>query len=299
MRWQKVGNIFCPSGQYPWMQSHAANPVADCLGGSRFRIYFSCRDRDNRASIGYVVIDMQRPLEVLELSPDPVLSPGEPGTFDDSGTSMGCITRDGERTLLYYLGWNLGVTVPWRNSIGLLISEEGKPFRRFSQAPVMDRNHADPYSISYPFVMKEADRWRMWYGSNLRWGDRQEDMDHVIKYAESSDGIHWHPTGRIAVDLSGPGEYAISRPSVIKEAGIYRMWYSCRGKAYRIGYAESQDGMGFQRLDAQAGITVSDSGWDAESVEYPHVFDHAGRRYMLYNGNRYGLTGFGLAVLDT
>jgi acetyltransferase-like isoleucine patch superfamily enzyme len=83
MRWQKLGNIFCPSGQYPWMQSHAANPVADCLGGSRFRIYFSCRDRNNRASIGYVVIDMHRPLEVLELSPKPVLSPGEPGTFDD------------------------------------------------------------------------------------------------------------------------------------------------------------------------------------------------------------------------
>jgi hypothetical protein len=27
------------------------------------------------------------------------------------------------------------------------------------------------------------------------------------------------------------------------------------------------------------------------------VFDHAGCRYMLYNGNGYGKTGFGLAVL--
>jgi hypothetical protein len=27
------------------------------------------------------------------------------------------------------------------------------------------------------------------------------------------------------------------------------------------------------------------------------VFDHKGERYMLYNGNGYGQTGFGLAVL--
>ena len=33
-------------------------------------------------------------------------------------------------------------------------------------------------------------------------------------------------------------------------------------------------------------------------IEYPHVFDHNGKRHMLYNGNNYGKTGFGLAVLE-
>jgi hypothetical protein len=33
-------------------------------------------------------------------------------------------------------------------------------------------------------------------------------------------------------------------------------------------------------------------------IEYPFVFDHADQRYMLYNGNGYGKTGFGLAILD-
>jgi len=33
-------------------------------------------------------------------------------------------------------------------------------------------------------------------------------------------------------------------------------------------------------------------------IEYPHVFDHKAKRYMLYNGNNYGKTGFGLAVLE-
>ena len=33
-------------------------------------------------------------------------------------------------------------------------------------------------------------------------------------------------------------------------------------------------------------------------VCYPYVFDHAGNRYMLYNGNGYGRTGFGMAILE-
>jgi hypothetical protein len=76
------------------------------------------------------------------------------------------------------------------------------------------------------------------------------------------------------------------------------MWYSYRGDAYKIGYAESCDGKKWERLDAQVGITTSASGWDSEMIEYPFVFDHKGHRYMLYNGNDYGRTGFGLAILE-
>jgi hypothetical protein len=43
---------------------------------------------------------------------------------------------------------------------------------------------------------------------------------------------------------------------------------------------------------------VSDQGWDAEMIEYPFILDHQGERYMLYNGNGYGKTGFGLAILE-
>ena len=298
MRWKKLGNIFCPSGQHPWMRSHAANPVADSLGGEVFKIYFSCRDSDNRSSIGYIVIDINQPANILEISADPVVSPGETGAFDDSGASMGCIAQDNDKKFLYYLGWNLGVTVPWRNSIGLLVSEDGNRFRRFSRAPVLDRNDSDPFTVSYPFVLKDSGKWKMWYGSNLKWGQRQEEMDHLLKYAESEDGVHWNPTGIISVNFKDPGEYAMSKPSLIKEDGIYKMWYSYRGNAYRIGYAESADGIRFERMDDSAGIDVSTTGWDSESVEYPNIFDHKGQRFMLYNGNKYGLTGIGIAVLE-
>jgi hypothetical protein len=76
------------------------------------------------------------------------------------------------------------------------------------------------------------------------------------------------------------------------------MWYASRGAAYRIGYAESADGLQWERKDGEAGLSVSAEGWDSEMIAYPCVFDHRGRRYMMYNGNGYGRTGIGLAVLD-
>jgi hypothetical protein len=94
---------------------------------------------------------------------------------------------------------------------------------------------------------------------------------------------------------------------VIKENGKYRMWYCYRGSvdyrsdrenSYRIGYAESPDGINWERKDAEVGIDRSDEGWDAIMMEYPYVYEHRGRKYMLYNGDGFGETGFGYAVLE-
>ncbi len=300
MKWTKLGRIFCPDGNYDWMRTHAAGPVAEHIEGDRFRIYFGCRDGSNRTSIGSLDIDITQADRILRLSGEPVIAPGSPGLFDDSGTSMGCLVQNGSSRYLYYLGWNLGVTVPWRNSIGLAVSPGSQAaFRKFSRAPVIDRSEIDPFSVSYPWVLYDGGRWRMWYGSNLNWGPDQADMAHVIKYAESQDGIEWNRRGSVAIDLKFPGEYGIAKPCVVRDGPLYRMWYSYRGNApYRIGYAESADGSQWTRMDHNAGIDVSTSGWDSESIQYAHVFRHRGRWYMLYNGNGYGKTGFGLAISD-
>jgi len=51
----------------------------------------------------------------------------------------------------------------------------------------------------------------------------------------------------------------------------------------------------WDRKDEQAGISSSGE-WDSEMQAYPAVFDYAGKRYLLYNGNGYGRTGVGWAV---
>lgn len=299
MKWEKQGLIFDPETDLPKSWTHASNPVGIPLNDQVCRFYFSSRDAKNRSHIFYSDIQLFPHIKVLSVSSEPVLSPGDLGLFDDSGVSLACIFQDGSDTLMYYLGWNLGVTVPWRNSIGLakLEKSSGK-FKKVSLAPVLDRNHVDPYSVSYPFVMKEGSRWRMWYGSNLRWGPEQKDMDHIIKYAESADGIHWNPIGEISIGIEAPNEYAFSRPFVRRKGSGYEMWYSFRGEAYRIGYAVSNDGIKFKRQDSESGISVSENGWDNEAISYPHIFAMGGQTFMVYNGNKFGKTGFGLATLS-
>jgi predicted GH43/DUF377 family glycosyl hydrolase len=283
------------------MVSHAAVPFAELIKDNFFRIYFTSRDKDNRSHVGYVEIDIHNPQKIIHLSDNPILSPGNLGTFDDSGTMLSWITEYKEHKYLYYIGWNLGVTVPFRNSIGLAIgSKNNLSFKRYSEGPILDRNNKEPHFCASSCVLAESSKWKMWYLSCVRWEVVNEVPRHWynIRYAESVDGINWIRDGIVCINFESKEEYAISRPSVIKDFDIYKMWYSYRGKTYRIGYAESNDGINWIRLDDQVGIDVSISGWDSEMIEYPHVFKHKNKAYMLYNGNGYGKTGFGLAVLD-
>lgn len=303
MSWKKIGNIFCPDNNFDWMVSHASNPFAVKKGEDLFRIYFTCRDIINRSHIGFIDVDFSKDSLIVHISEEPVLAPGVPGLFDDSGVAMGFYIEINNIPHIYYLGWNLKVTVPWLNSIGLARynASSGK-FDKVSRAPIMDRSDGDPFSISYPSLLFENDIYRMWYGSNLQWGAVQSEMNHVIKYAESLDGICWTRTNKIVLNLLHPNEYAISKPFVIKQGNKYQMWYSYRAngdiQTYRIGYAESFDGENWTRLDEKAGIDVSKQGWDSEMICYPFVFNWRDKVYMLYNGNGYGRTGFGLAVLQ-
>ena len=299
-RWEKRGLIFDPRGWNTWFVSHAALPVVWMLSGKSCRVYFSGRDREGRAQVGYFEFDPADAGLVTVLSDSAVICSGDLGTFDDRGATSSCIVEQQGRLYQYYTGWNLGVTVPFYYGIGLAISDNaGKHFRKISAAPVLGRNAMDPYLCASPSILIEGGVWRMWYVSGVRWEIEEGKAKHYyhVKYAESRDGIEWRPTGKVCIDFKSPDEYAIGRPCVLREEGIYRMWYCYRGSKYRIGYAESRDGLDWERIDEKAGIDTSDSGWDSEELAYPFLFQMNGQLWMLYNGNGYGQTGIGLAVL--
>jgi hypothetical protein len=71
-----------------------------------------------------------------------------------------------------------------------------------------------------------------------------------------------------------------------------------RARAYRLGYAYSDDLSHWTRDDAAGGIDVSAEGWDSEMQCYPHAFWCGDEVYMLYNGNAFGRSGFGVARLE-
>lgn len=298
-RWEKLGRIFEAAGQIPWLQSHAAVPIAEPIGDSWVRVYFSARDGHQRSHTGALVFDLNDPERTVALEITPILVPGELGAFDDSGAMGTWLTQVGETRYLYYIGWNLGITVPFRNAIGLAISHGGQPFEKRYPGPIVDRTAQEPHFCASCAVVVSEGRWRMWYLSCTGWSECSEGLRHHyhIKSAESSDGIHWQREGRVAIPFKNASEYAISRPSVLHDEQGWHMWYSHRGERYRLGYAHSEDGLDWTRRDEAVGIDVSASGWDSEMICYPHVFDLAGERYMLYNGNGFGRSGLGLARL--
>ena len=120
-----------------------------------------------------------------------------------------------------------------------------------------------------------------------------------MKYTESTDGIHWHNKSIQCMEFKNEDEHGFGRPYVWKEVDKYKMLYSIRtySRGYYIGYAESEDGVHWERKDDEAGIELSKSGWDSVNLSYPYLYKYRDKVYMFYNGNGCGKSGFGYAQL--
>ena len=297
--WVKHGVILKPNPGRYWMKSHVAVPTVEHVRGDIYRMYFCSRDAQNRSHIGYSEFDINNPMQMISITPEPVLGLGELGAFDDNGVTPTWVMDVGDRKYLYYVGWNKGATVRMHLFVGLAISTDGgKSFSRQSRAPILERIEVDPLLTATLSILKEGDIFRMWYISGDRWFDRDGETYPVynIKYAESHDAVHWDRRGRVCLSYKDAEEHALARPCVIKEDGIYKMWFSHKGSDYRIGYAESVDGFEWKRMDEKVGLEKTSSEFDSVMQEYAFVVVHGNTKYMFYNGNEYGKDGICLAT---
>jgi hypothetical protein len=306
IEWKKMGRIFVPSGE-GFFKTHAARPVPYQLSGDVLRIFFSSRDHDDRMLPTFIDVEADNPANILHVGEQPLVGLGDPGTFDDSGVTLGSITvRDGIASL-YYTGWKRRrSSVSFELSIGMLRwNRERDDYQRAFAGPILGQDKNHPLLTAGPFVISEGGVYRMWYCSGTDWKFPQNNPEpiYTVFYAESSDGINWTPRNNPVIDFKYDGE-VISAPWVLKVKDKYCMWYSTRGHAtkqaknYRIGYAESADGISWTRLDELAGITCSESGWDSEMICYPSFHAFNDKVYMFYSGNAVGRGGLGYAVAD-
>ena len=298
--WIKLGQLYEPKSLSEKLQSHAANPIAVHLQNDIFRIYFSGRNSQNRSSVGFVDIDILKHI-VHRVQPEPIFSYGNDDSFFSHGVSIGCIQEIKEQTLIFFMGWQCASDQHWRGDIGVLVLDNKETLSLLSSKPYLPTDDIDPISFSYPWITKKPNgELIMYYGSTRTWNSPNGEMVHVINKAFSRDGIYWEKHGLAVPYFEGVAQ-AFSRPTVlIDKYGKYHMWFSYRsgtGTPYRIGYASSSDGISWQLELHKSGIEVSPSGWDSEMIEYPFVFTHKSNVYMLYNGNGYGKTGFGLCLL--
>ncbi len=310
-KWNKKGLIFSPSGEQHWMYNYAQIPFPMDFGDF-LRIYFATREKYDgkmvRAYGGFVDLDKNDLKKVLNVATEPLVELGGIGEFDEFGSMPCSVVKNGDEYFLYYVGWTRCHSVPYDWEIGLARSLDGTHFKRIGKGPLMGPTVGEPYLNSTPIVYKFGDTWHMFYHTGCQWIKKDEKLEsqYIIKHATSTDGINWDRNNRQVLPLAVENECQTS-PSVINIGGTYHMFFCYRegldfredrDKSYRIGYACSSDLENWTRDDAQAGIDVSEEGWDSQMIEYPHIIKVKDRYVMFYCGNHFGKDGFGYAELE-
>ena len=316
MKWKKLGKIFDPTKYklsnncFEFAQSPQTLVFDDFI-----RIYFSTREKDKTGKyLSHIsFIDMDKEFKsVSGISTDTVIELGGLGCYDEHGIFPLNVMRDGDKVLGYIGGWSRRVSVSVETSIGLAISnDDGLTFKRIGDGPILTSSLDEPFLVGDPFVAKYINVYNMWYIYGVKWVENEtkhyKERVYKIGHATSDDGVAWHKTGKQLVCDKLNSDECQALPTVIKFNGKYHMYFCYRQAvdfrknrehAYRIGYAFSADLKNWIRDDDNAGIALSEDGWDSGMMCYPHVFHCEDKIYMLYNGNEFGRFGFGLAVLE-
>ena len=214
--------------------------------------------------------------------------------WEHHAVSSGTIMKDEGIYKLWYSGHD-----KYKYRIGYAVSEDGINWKRTDENPVMDTGAAggwDSDCAAYPFVMKEDGIYKMWY---YGFG---KDAPPSIGYAASKDGIYWerHPEPVLTPGKAGIWDsYFVGYPSIIKEGDKYLMWYAAVDNPYgpwRIGYAESKDGISWVRNDEPVLDTGQYGEWDESGVSYPRVIKEGNKYILWYSGINGGSLRIGIAL---
>jgi predicted GH43/DUF377 family glycosyl hydrolase len=315
-KWEKLGRVFNPTtvkGR-PWLKEFA-QCTSTLIFDDFVRVYFSCRplkDENGQYTSNTSFLDLDRKdlTKIIRIADKPLLELGELGTFDEFGIYPTCVIKVNDIIYFYYAGWTRMSSVFADLAIGVAVSKDGENFQRLGKGPVISKTLNEPFQFSGPKVRFYNNWFFMFYLAGEKWvlnDDGTSESIYKIRIAYSYDGLTWNRSGDNIIDGLLEKDECQAGPDVFYYGGKYHMYFSYRyglnfrnnDRGYRIGYAWSKDLFTWTRDDANAGIDLSDSGWDSTDMHYPHVFECDGKLYMLYNGNEFGRYGFGLAQLES
>ena len=302
MKWSKKGIIFNSADLASWAKSGAMIPTPMILNNDTVRVFTTFLDIDGIGRTGFVDLDITNLQKVKNYSKTPIFEIGEPGTFDENGIVTCSVIKNADGDLyFYYAGFELGTKIRYRLFTGLVITDSDLNLKRKYSVPILDRTETELFFRCGPFCLFEENIFKMWYVAGSHWTniDGKTMPVYEIKYLESIDGVNWPKEGKKCINITSNDEHGFGRPYVIKHTNKYKMFYSIRVNhlGYRLGYAESNDGVIWERKDKQLNLDVSPTGWDSQMICYSAVIELNGKLVMFYNGNDFGGSGFGYAEL--
>jgi predicted GH43/DUF377 family glycosyl hydrolase len=303
-RWTKyAGNpVYGPqrSGNWDtWTNGVSVVPDPD---GETYKMFYAGRDGEG---IGVAEAKVSQPTEWHELPTSPVLKPRNDNWEGNRINQPRVVVVSDDHWRMYYTGWGFeGPGTSW--AMGIAESfDGGLTWSRFGEEPILERgalDSPDGGGACVPMVLFVEGRWMMWYTAGVVNHSSHTQIHLCLAY--SKDGLHWEKADENPVlgdDFADDPERSVtSRCYVRHDAGVFRVWYSYACPNYEIRYAESLDGLRWERSPISPVLGPSvDPSWDDQTVEYPEVQIVDGTFRLWFCGNGFGSVGYAEGKAET
>lgn len=302
-RWKKheANPIYGPKQSGEWDSWCNGVSIVRNPDGKSYKMFYSGRAG---AGIGFAEALIADPLTWKENPSSPVLKPRADNWEGNLINQPRVVKVTDTHWRMYYTGWGFkGKGSHW--AMGLAESfDGGLTWKRATDDPILERGgdgSPDEGGVFVPEVRRIGNQWYAWYTAMKIAADKQNI--HLC-LATSADGVHWtkHPDNPVLTDdfSKGPGRNVTSRCFVRNDHGVFQIWYSHAKPDYRIRYAESLDGIHWERSPIPLALDASPApAWDDRMVEYPEVDVVNDQWRLWFCGNGFGTVGFAEGIVET
>jgi hypothetical protein len=244
------------------------------------------------------------PLDFKAYEHNPVLSPGEPGSWDDFFVIQPQVIWYDSTFYMFYAGSNISNIV----GVGIATSPDGFHFTKFEGNPVLAQDGIgfDAYNAAGAIVIRQDSVWAMYYNGSetVRWGPgpyvgRATARNLTGPWIKDEEPV-------LASGRKGEWDADILWPHVVLtlDDGSYRMYYT--GAAdffshdnYFTGMADSQDGIIWEKYNDPATNQhpfaesdpvlrdAPDGSWDDANTFMAFVYRDSSCYKMYYGGSTF------------
>ena len=205
------------------------------------------------------------PQEWTKETDGPVLALGDTGAFDDMHIFAPCVAYEDGAFFMLYPG-SQGAVGERVFRLGLATSKDGVHFEKSPLSPVFEYGDGG-HSVLTPTLLRNPD------GSLLRENGRLRMWFSAV---DLGDGIHklYETSGTDLTSWSPPSPAQLTHvyaPTITKERGTYRMWYTdvSREDTWVYRHAQSRDGKTWEVSPDP--VLVVDQEWEQSRLFYPFV----------------------------
>ena len=209
-----------------------------------FKMWYFCLYSSGIANVWYA--ESPDGLAWKTIGSSPVLTRGEPGSWDDYSICVSAVIKENNIYKMYYLGYHKG-----NNLVSLYVNDVWHTGVAESMDGIHWKKAANPiiYGTGYENmnitdIVKKDNIYYAYFGYSLT---QATNNNSRIGVATSSDGINWEMHKIMSPTFQWEGS-SVTSSTVILDDGIFKMIYvNSGGNAF--GYATSTDGINFVKKD--------------------------------------------------